>query len=506
MKKKLAALLCGVMCMSGFTGCSDTELAYLKMSSDLIDTMSSCKISGQMKVEADLDVMQDFIVDVAEAANSGVAVFGEELSGKKSVKLDYEMQMDLDMLEYVMDFDLSYEGRKYDLGELYYSLTEGVYYSADGVWGMYEIAGDLTSEAYADSYFFSEAYAADLKTALAEERYIELLSAEEMTGLNMEEALEQKGFDDLFDAVFTFYEDVFKDFETGMVKEIPGGFSMEADGHAVAKLFADFLDFMAANPDQVLDATEAYMTAVVDWSAVSAEEGAEITELFAEARAYKEEFVSVVSEISAIVKAAMEEESVQLVLDSFEYEAMVKKENGGFISQERYLVAHEGTPVCSIVSDSVMKATVTEVKIPADGMAADELGRKLEELNDKHNPVTGVAVNWGWEATETEAMLYPLRAETAPFGMTDGAAWTTLIVQDGRAYVPLREICELLDEEVIWDRTTRTAFVRVDGLKTEVESILQNGSAYVGVREFEKMGYAVSYSNEYGMKEALIQK
>ena len=42
MKKKLAALLCGVMCVTAFTGCSRTELAYLKMSKDLMDTMSSC--------------------------------------------------------------------------------------------------------------------------------------------------------------------------------------------------------------------------------------------------------------------------------------------------------------------------------------------------------------------------------------------------------------------------------------------------------------------------------
>ncbi len=505
MKKKLAALLCGVMCMTGFTGCSDTELAYLKMSGDLIDAMSSCKISGEMKADVDLDALQDFIVDVAEAANSGVAVFGqEEMSGKKSVKLGYDMQMDLNTLEYVMGFDLSYEGKKYDLGDLYYSLTEGMYYSTDGVWGMYEMAADLTGEAYADSYFFSDAYAADLKAALAEEPYIELVSVEDLTGMNMDEALPENGFEELYDAVFTFYEDLFEGFETGMVKEIPGGFAIEADGHAVAQLFVDFMDFMAANPDQVLDAAEAYLTAVMD--EMPGEEAAAIPEMFAAARESKDEFVAAVDGINAVVKTVMEEESVQMVLDSFGYEAVVKKEGAGFVSQESYLVAHEGKTVCSIASESVMKATVTQMKFPAGGMTADELGMKLEELNDTYNPVIGAAVSWGWEDTETEALLYTIRAEELPLAMSEGAEWTGMAVQNGRAYVPLRAICDILGEDVIWDQAAKKAYVRVDGVKTELAGILQDGTSYVGVREFEKMGYTVEYSSIDGEKEALILK
>ena len=34
MKKKLAALLCGVMCVGAFSGCSTDELGYLKMAAN----------------------------------------------------------------------------------------------------------------------------------------------------------------------------------------------------------------------------------------------------------------------------------------------------------------------------------------------------------------------------------------------------------------------------------------------------------------------------------------
>ena len=41
MKKKLAALLCGVMCVGAFSGCSTDELGYLKMAANAMDTMKT---------------------------------------------------------------------------------------------------------------------------------------------------------------------------------------------------------------------------------------------------------------------------------------------------------------------------------------------------------------------------------------------------------------------------------------------------------------------------------
>ena len=44
MKKKLAALLCGVMCVGAFSGCSTDELGYLKMAANAMDTMKTCEV------------------------------------------------------------------------------------------------------------------------------------------------------------------------------------------------------------------------------------------------------------------------------------------------------------------------------------------------------------------------------------------------------------------------------------------------------------------------------
>lgn len=125
-----------------------------------------------------------------------------------------------------------------------------------------------------DSYLFTEAFARDFKAALGQQKYITLISAEDMTGVDME-GVSMSG---LQDAVFTFYEDVFKGFETGMVKKISGGYAIQADGQQVAQLMINMLDFIGKNPEQVLNATEAYMMTVMDSMNASAEDKSQIKE------------------------------------------------------------------------------------------------------------------------------------------------------------------------------------------------------------------------------------
>ena len=64
MKKKLAVLLCSVLCVSAFTGCSRTELAYLQMSQDLMNTMSSCVVEGSVQADVDFDALYEFKDDL----------------------------------------------------------------------------------------------------------------------------------------------------------------------------------------------------------------------------------------------------------------------------------------------------------------------------------------------------------------------------------------------------------------------------------------------------------
>lgn len=510
MKKKVAALLCGVMCVGAFTGCSSTELAYLKMSKEMLDTMKACKVEGTLQADVDFDAMQTFMEDVAKATRGefDAAYYEEEMpSGKKSVTVDYDMNMNFDTLEYDMAFDVTYEGKKYDLGTLYYSLSDGVYVTTDTLWGVYQLAGNFMQEE-TDSYCFSDAFAKDLKKTLAEDKYIELVSVEDMTGVDMSDAMPQNGLGNLYDAVVTFYEDVLDGFETGMVKEVSGGYAIQANGQEVAQLLVKLLDFAAENPDQMIDATEAYMNTVMDQiSAGTPEETAaakqEVTAMFAEARASRDDFVAAAADMSDALEEILQDQSVAMILDSFTYNAEVKKISNGFDSTASYDVTNKGKKVVSLKTDATMKKSSATVTMPKNAVTIDDLRGKLEALENKHNPVTGVTMQWGWDGNSTEADLMKTRAEAAIF--SSDYAFTDLIVKDGRAYLPLRAICDALGENVGWENATKTPYVMQEGQRVDMKGLLQDSRAFVGVRDFEKLGYTVTYTSyEEGYKEAVI--
>lgn len=513
MKKKLAALLCSVMCVGAFTGCSSTELAYLKMSKELLDTMETCKVSGTMQAEMDFDALEGFVADIEKATNAemgmSLTMDGEEmLAGKKAVTVDYDMNMNLDTLEYDMAFDVTYEGKKYDLGTMYYSLTDGVYVTSDTLWGAYQMMDDAMKDYddYDDSYLFSDAFAKDLKAVLAEDKYIELVSVEEMAGVDMEEVMPEDGMSNLYDAAITFYQDVLDGFETGMVKEIPGGFAVQADGKEVAQLLVDLLDFVAQNPEQVINATETYMNVVMENMELGTPEAkAEMADLFAMARASQDDFVAAAADMKEMLAEVIKDQSVAMLLDSFSYEAEVKKAGDGFVSKADYDVTHKGKKVICLMTTSTITKSNVAISMPKTAISVDELTVKLATLENKYNPVTGVTMSWGWDDTSNEADLYMMRAEDSIFG--EDYDFTDLIVKDGRAYLPLRVICDALGENVGWENATKTPYVMQDGKRVDMKGLLQDGRAFVGVRDFEKLGYTVTYTSyEDGYKEAVIAR
>ena len=406
-----------------------------------------------------------------------------------------------------MTLDVTCDGQKYPLGDLYYSLTKGVYVSTESVWGMYQLADDLAA-GYEDSYFFSDAFAKDLKVALDQEKYIQLLSVEDMglTEDEMEAVLPQGGFGDLYDAVFTFYEDVFKGFSSNMVTEISGGYKIETDGRAVAQLTADMLDFLATNPDQVLNAAEAYVKEVMMQMGTSEEEMAMLQTAFADMRAQKGEFVTVMGSISAALKGLMAEDAAAVVLDQFHYAGTVKKSGNSFVSDATYQLTNGDKNVIRVATNATIKAAAAHIQFPESGMTAAELGTKVSTLMDRYNPVTGVAMAGGWESSATMATLYEIRAEETPFGLGSGAEVTDMLIRDGRAYLPLRTICDALGETVAWNKEEKTAYVVKDGKDIPMQGLLQDGKSFVSIRDFETLGYTVDYANTDGLKEAVIQK
>ena len=169
--------------------------------------------------------------------------------------------------------------------------------------------------------------------------------------------------------------------------------------------------------------------------------------------------------------------------------------------------------VCSLVTESVMKKADVQIAFPKKGVTVDELTERLAVLENKYNPVTGVSVTWGMYGDNEHADIYTMRsvAEGAYFGSNFN--WSEIIIEDGRAYLPLRMIAEVLGEEVGWENSTKTPYVMQDGERIDMKGKLLEDRAYVGIRDFEKLGYTVTYMSHkddfdsyFDYKEVVIEK
>lgn len=78
---------------------------------------------------------------------------------------------------------------------------------------------------------------------------------------------------------------------------------------------------------------------------------------------------------------------------------------------------------------------------------------------------------------------------------------------DGRIYLPMRYIAESFGETVEWDGQARKAYVVRGNEKIDMSGIIYDGTTYIKIRDFEKLGYTVSYEeDEWGEKIATVIK
>lgn len=508
MKKITAAILCAMMCLTAFTGCSKAELGYLEMCKSMMETMDSCKIQGQTEITLDFDALKEYASVVANEIGAVAETEGmEKLEGSHTVLLDYSMQMDMDKIKYNMATDITYQGKKYALGEIYFDMAEGMSISAETLLGLYDLLGDIT-EGMDGSYFFKDDFEKALRESL-NGKNISLYSMEELgvTPEDLGSLTKDGGFGSMYDAAFQFYKDIFNGFESGetLVKEISGGYEMDVDGKAVGRLVAKMLDFFAKNPEQLLDATEKYVVEVMKQSGDAAMEEELHTE-FAELRNNTQEFSEALQEFNAMWKEALQDSAAQLILGGFHYNLRVTQNGGRFVSEDKYEITYNGKNALTVSSKAVTEKAAAAVTFPKTDMTLEELGAVMGTLVQRFNPAIGATVTWGFEDPAEEATIEVKRQEAMPFEIGGGAMLEDIIVRDGRAYLPLRAICDVLSENVTWNKAERKAYIAKDGKDIAMEGILENGKSFVGLREFEKLGYTVDFRSVDGLKEAVLAR
>ncbi len=509
MRRKLAAVLCTLLCLTAFTGCSADEVGYLQMSADMFKGMEVSETTGEADITLDFDAMKTFAADVmlasgmtqedVDAAMAGMTDF----DGKKNVKLNYTMLMNMDDMSFMFDVDAKYKNQEYSFGRWYYGTKDGVYVSTETVWSAYRLMQDMTEDT--DSYFFSDAFAQEWKSMLDRDQYICVLDMKEDLGLTQEEldALIPSSYDSVYEAAINMYKDGFSGFSTGMVTRIQNGYQVEATGTEVGQMLVSLLDYMAQNPEPVINALEEYLKVTMQASGATEAEIADLTSSMQAAREDVEAFRTVLADVKDAVATGMKNETVAALLNGFHYTSEFTKVNDRYYGSENYQMAYKGSTMCAITSSMRMEEARGSVVFPSISVRPDAITTELETLTDKYNPVTGVSATWYYD--EPTAFLTEERAEPVYWGGSVSPI-VEYVVQDGRIYLPLRSICDMLGEAVTWDQATKTASVVQGETVIPMDGILVDSTSYIGVRGFEALGYQVTYTNTDGQHAATIVK
>ncbi len=506
MRKKIAALLATLMCILAFTGCSKAELNYLQMSVDMLQGMKVAETKGTTTVTMDFDALDKFMQDTAKTMGGSATVLGESpIKGKETVQLDYVMTMDMEKIKFVFDVNAKYKGNTYEFGKIYYSM-EGMYVSAQTFQGMYDLM-KATAQSYQDNYMFSEAYEKDFKAALAKQEYICLYNLQDLGVSDAElQAITTPMSNDIYKAVFDLYKNAFSGFSTDMVKEIPNGFGIEASGEQVGQLLVSMLDYIIKNPEPVLNAFEEYIVIASELSGVTGQELADVKTAFAQMKAEVDIFRQTMTQAKDMVAAVLQQTAVKNALQGFSYKAEITKNNDVYTTTEDYVMGD----VCTITTKATTQAVNSAITFPTNAVDLDTFGETMSSLVEKYNPIVGIDAMWVLEDETKEANVSMKRKDADLLFHADDMSTLSYLVEDGRVYFPLRDMCDILGVSLTWDKDTKTVSVYADKENADkavkLETKLADGISYVGVREFEKLGYTITYTNTDGIHEATVTK
>ena len=85
---------------------------------------------------------------------------------------------------------------------------------------------------------------------------------------------------------------------------------------------------------------------------------------------------------------------------------------------------------------------------------------------------------------------------TVSQGFSSSSGNIDLRIEKGYTYLPVRTIGEALNETVGWDSHAKQAYVVKDGKNINMAGAIYNSRAFIKIRDFEKLGYTVTWNNE----------
>ena len=480
MKKPAAVLIAVILSIALMTGCSASDIGLTSLFLETAN-LKSYSISGNMEMEIrDVNFKIDISGDIVETRFDDVYLDLKIKYGINTKGMPFEAN--LRMYNNVMYMPVK-DYIDYCI-EKVYKLDAGY---SDGMTG--KIKAAFSKEFGGYDYVIlgdtSELYQAAAFSGLS--MYVDELADEQQKALEM---------------IFKTVTDMFSGLSSGMTKAIPGGFALEVTPQNAVDFYDELFKCMSKNKKAVASG---------------------MVKLYKNLYSNNEELLSNTPDEKDIIEyldmlddykiSEWDKEFAMLMFRGSHLNAAVTKSGNVYNQSIDTKIVFRDEKLITLKSafTQTVKADIAQKTVETDNpVLMDDIDRAMEKIERGINYIKSMEVRWwNWSYDKEEQTVWSrVNVERAEGSYMDHM---NIVNEAGTVYLPMRHVLESFNEEVIWDAANKKAYVARGGDRIEMAGLLKNSTTFVKVRDFEKLGYTVSYEYEkddwgYGSHKVTIRR
>lgn len=469
-KRTISLIISLVMLLSVLTGCGTNELGYLSMSRELAAvTQLSFENTTSFEVAE----------DVAGEDYSAII----DLKGKVNVE-------DLNSIYMDVDATFSINGIKSTEPMNFIIADNNVYVSKNLVLQLITFDEMLNGEATESAEVINDLYSNGLKDV----EYLLLTDLEEMGSIEY-----RTDYKEMQDDAIDYITTAFKGFDSRLITKISGGYSIELTSQSALEFVENLIVYVSEHREHVFDETLKYVGNLYSNTEFEGMTSEEKEEIIAELEASRQDFYDFIDEAVMILETD-ELASLEELVRGSKIKQDIVKTGKSYKENSSAEIVFEGASLGKLLSETlIVPENVEKVSVTGNVMTIEEAEKLYEETENKINPAQTMELSWHGYDYELSVDL------TRKNGKSDWNSQPYTIIEN-RVYLPLRYIGETFGEEVYWDNDARKAYVIRGNEKIDMTGVIVDSRTMVKVRDFEKLGYKITYTFDGDLSTAVIEK
>jgi len=474
-KRKISLLIAVLMLFSMLTGCSVNELGYLNLSGEINNLKQyGFKTSTQVEISKMIT------------------------GGEKNSKIDLEISgdaniEDLNAMYLNMDIKVKIDGKGNNEPVKLIIADNTIYVSKNAITEALRLQEEFGEDEV------SPLVAEKLLQELKDTDYIVISEMDDVYG----SFSYKEDYTVLVESAKEYLKNAFKGFDSKLITKTSNGYTVELTAESAVTFAERLVKYISENKKLVFDETMKYLEKIYAAIEITGMEGSvEAAEVMAEFEGMRESFYSAIDVASAYMESGGQKEIIEMLDRSYIKSEIYKKGSVYGQNIEGELV-FDSIIAGNIKSKSEMTAkTVKKNPVAGKTITVEELENLYNVLENKYNPIETIEISWySWYEPGDNADVGKYRA--------DGKyVWDyqPYVIIEERVYLPLRYIGETFGEDVQWDDASKEAYVVRGSEKIDMTGVLIDGKTMVKVRDFEKLGYKIDYTQDEDWSMATIEK